>query len=136
MTHPADFLKPEIKDRLTVYGIDDTARELLRSLLPVVQQEAATAARLNFERLVRHRLDVAHLVAPYLDNLIDAESHHFEVVFRANFGDDYADSLYNAYKVEAAAAIGARARNAVGQRLLRPLLREIGRRQRFRGLAA
>jgi methyl-accepting chemotaxis protein len=134
--HPAAFLKSEITDRLTVYGIDDSARHLLRSLLPVVQREAATAARLNFERLIQHRLDVAYLVAPHLDGLVRAESNHFEVVFQANFGDDYAQSLYAAYKVEAAAALGARARNAVGQRLLKPLFREIGKRRRLRGVTA
>ena len=131
MSKPLDILKGEIADRLTVYNLGADARAQLRSLLPAVRRVAAHAARENFERLVQHRLDIAYLVEPHLAELVEAEASHFAILFKANFDNEYADSLYKAFEVEQKAKIGSRARNGAGQRLIDSLFREIASSSRF-----
>jgi len=116
---------------LKVSGVDETAREVARSLLPLASAHAGAACTSYCEHLAQSVADMKPHVEKHRDAIVEAEHRHFEVLFRGEFGADYIEVLNRATQTEFGDAMGIRTRLGTALRLIEPLFQEIGRRRRF-----
>jgi len=134
---PASGAKPvaitgvAIDKLLLASGVDERAREVARGLLPVVSRNTADACTAYCDHLERSVADMKAHVEQYRQPIVEAERRHFELLFKADFGDDYAEELIRATTTEFGDAMGIRTRLGTALRLIEPLFQEIGRRRRF-----
>jgi methyl-accepting chemotaxis protein len=125
-----------IEKLLLASGVDDRARAVARSLLPVVSTHAANACTAYCDHIERSVADMKTHVERHRQPIVEAEQKHLELLFKAEFGDDYAESLNRATRTEFGDAMGIRTRLGTALRLIEPLFQEIGRRRRFGSRAA
>lgn len=136
-SHPASGAKPvaitgaAIDKLLLVSGVDERARNVARALLPVVSKHAGEACTTYCDHLERSVADMKVHVERHRQPIIEAERRHFELLFKAEYGNDYADDLNRAAMTEFGDAMGIRTRLGTALRLIEPLFQEIGRRRRF-----
>lgn len=128
---PVAITGTAIDKLLLASGVDQRARDVARELLPVVSQHAGEACSAYCDHLERSVADMKVHVERHRQPIIDAERRHFELLFRAEYGDDYADDLNRAAMTEFGDAMGIRTRLGTALRLIEPLFQEIGRRRRF-----
>ena len=135
--HPQSGARPvaitgaAIDKLLLASGVDERARDVARALLPVVSRHAGEACTAYCDHLERSVADMKAHVERHRQPIIDAERQHFELLFRGDFGDDYADGLNRATMTEFGDAMGIRTRLGTALRLIEPLFQDIGRRRRF-----
>lgn len=135
--HPSSRAKPvaitgaAIDKLLLASGVDERARNVARALLPVVSKHAGEACTAYCDHLARSVADMKVHVERHRQPIIEAEQRHFELLFKAEYGNDYADDLNRAAKTEFGDAMGIRTRLGTALRLIEPLFQEIGRRRRF-----
>ncbi len=136
-SHPASGAKPvaitgaAIDKLLLASGVDERGRDVARALLPVVSKHAGEACTAYCDHLERSVADMKVHVERHRQPIIEAERRHIELLFKGEFGDDYAASLNQATTTEFGDAMGIRTRLGTALRLIEPLFQEIGRRRRF-----
>ncbi|WP_305680932.1 methyl-accepting chemotaxis protein [Bosea sp. (in: a-proteobacteria)] len=124
-------------DRLLLAsGVDDRARSVARSLLPVVTAGAGPACTAYCEHLERSVPDMKVHVERHRQPIVEAEQRHLELLFKGEFGESYAANLNRAATSAFGDAMGIRTRLGTALRLIEPLFAEIGRRRRFSSRAA
>jgi len=124
-------------DRLLLAsGVDERARNVARSLRPVVAAHAGGACTAYCEHLERSVPDMKAHVERHRQPIVEAEQRHFELLFEGAFGETYAADLNRAATSEFGDAMGIRTRLGTALRLIEPLFAEIGRRRRFSSRAA
>ena len=136
-SHPSSGTKPvaitgaAIDKLLLASGVDERARDVARALLPTVSRHAGDACTAYCDHLERSVADMKVHVERHRQPIIDAERRHFELLFKGEFGDDYAASLNRATATEFGDAMGIRTRLGTALRLIEPLFQEIGKRRRL-----
>ncbi len=128
---PVAITGAAIDKLLLASGVDERARNVARALLPVVSKHAGEACTAYCDHLARSVADMKGHVERHRQPIIEAEQRHFELLFKAEYGNDYADDLNRAAKTEFGDAMGIRTRLGTALRLIEPLFQEIGRRRRF-----
>ena len=124
-------------DRLLLAsGVDQRARDVARSLRPVVAAQAGAACTAYCEHLERAVPDMKIHVERHRETIVEAEQRHLELLFQGEFGETYAADLNRAATSEFGDAMGIRTRLGTALRLIEPLFAEIGRRRRFSSRAA
>ena len=116
---------------LLASGVDERARDVARTLLPTLSRHAGEACTAYCDHLERSVADMRVHVERYRLPIIEAERQHLELLFKGEFGDDYAASLNRAATTEFGDAMGIRTRLGTALRLIEPLFQEIGKRRRF-----
>ncbi|MDP3409311.1 MAG: methyl-accepting chemotaxis protein [Bosea sp. (in: a-proteobacteria)] len=116
--------------------MDDRARSVARSLLPVVTAGAGPACTAYCEHLERSVPDMKVHVERHRQPIVEAEQRHLELLFKGEFGESYAANLNRAATSAFGDAMGIRTRLGTALRLIEPLFAEIGRRRRFSSRAA
>jgi methyl-accepting chemotaxis protein len=128
---PVAITGTAVERLLLASGVDDQARAIARSLLPVLSTKAGDACHAYCDHLERSVADMKPHVAQHRQAVVQAEEQHLKTLFGGAFGEDYVASLNKAALTEFGDALGIRTRLGTTLRLIDPLFKEIGRRRRF-----
>ncbi|PTM38557.1 methyl-accepting chemotaxis protein [Bosea sp. 124] len=128
---PVAITGAAIEKLLLASGVDALARDVARSLLPVVIAQTGSACSAYCDHIERSVADMKAHVVKHRQPIVEAERRHFELLFKGEFGDDYAEGLNRATMTEFGDAMGIRTRLGTALRLIEPLFQEIGRRRRL-----
>jgi len=126
---PAAITRAGIEKLLVASGIDERARSVAQALLPIVTAHSRAASTAYCDHLERNVADMKVHVERHRAPIVEAEQRHFEMLFRAEFDDDYAADLNRAATSDYGDAMGIRTRLGTALRLIEPLFAEIGRRR-------
>ena len=121
----------EIIPRLAVYGVDDEARALVRSLRPLIDRITRQTVMTSLNSVCEHLPAAKPVVERHGASLADALARHFSTLFEAKFDQDYLDSLESTLKIEIASTMGIRTRLATAQCLILPIGQELAKRTLF-----
>jgi methyl-accepting chemotaxis protein len=111
MSLPANPIwQDEIVWRLPEYGIGEQSVPIFRSFAVIVEAEITPRLNARFAAIVKLRPELEALWASKGAALVKAEAEHMRLLFAAEFGDQYIQSMESTVEAGIASQLGARPR--------------------------